>query len=323
MNASRLATLISIAVGSTALFGTVARADPDPAYTFAKPPDAKDVKAAQALKAPEWTATAEAGAVITTGNSENTNLTGGIKVSRRTGDNKLEIAGAAAYAEASTSFATDLNGNGTIGPNEISTKKSVTAEALEGKLRYDRFLTDANSLYIAAIARRDLPAGKRFVASLQAGYSRQLYKTAKHEVVGELGYDFSYEQLVGTIDPTTMQETDNTLSIHSARAFLGYKGAVSDTTTVDASFEYLGNINTLDTVYGTKSGFFDDSRINASAGVTAKVGKDLSLNITYAIKFDNVPAPLAIAGVTFDPGYIPSNIKLDTIMKASLIYSFF
>ena len=57
--------------------------------------------------------------------------------------------------------------------------------------------------------------------------------------------------------------------------------------------------------------------------MTAKVGKDLSLNITYAIKFDNVPAPLAIAGVTFDPGYIPSNIKLDTIMKASLIYSFF
>ena len=120
-----------------------------------------------------------------------------------------------------------------------------------------------------------------------------------------------------------MIETDNTLSIHSARAFIGYKAAISDTTTVDASCEYLGNINTLDTVYGTKAGFFDDSRVNAAVGLTAKVGEDLSLTITYAVKFDNVPAPLAIAGVTFDPGYIPPNDKFDTIMKAALIYSFF
>src|SRR5690242_21471662 len=71
-----------------------------------------------------------------------------------------------------------MNGNGMIdNPGEIVTAESVTTEMLQGRLRYDRFLTGYNSVYIAALASRDTPAGKKLAAGGQVGYSRRLYKS--------------------------------------------------------------------------------------------------------------------------------------------------
>ena len=76
---------------------------------------------------------------------------------------------------------------------EITSQTTVTAETLAGRLRYDRFLTEHNSLFVAALASRDVPAGKDAVLGAQLGYSRQLYKTETAEAVAEFGYDYSHE----------------------------------------------------------------------------------------------------------------------------------
>src|SRR5438067_2000069 len=80
----------------------------DPKFQFAKAETVKDVTA------PEWHAAAEAGAVFTSGNSNTTTMTGGVKAERKSGDNKLAFEATGAYVKTAVRVIDDLNGNGMI-----------------------------------------------------------------------------------------------------------------------------------------------------------------------------------------------------------------
>jgi len=280
----------------------------DPKFVYAKKADEmKDIKP----DVVEWKATAEAGAVFTTGNSENTNVTAGIKASRKEGNNKLALEASAAYAKSSVRGGVDMNGNGTIDDQtEIVTVETLTAETLASKGRYDRFLTDSNSLFVAAFANRDIPAGKLSVLGGQAGYSRQLYKTKTAETVGEFGYDFSREHLVG----------GTALQIHSARLFVGHHATLTEGTVVDASVELLTNLNSLNLPTHQDGSAFQDTRVNAKLAISAKIGANLAFQASLEAHYDHRPAPLNIKMLA--PGFVPAAEPLDTIMKAQLIYTF-
>jgi hypothetical protein len=281
------------------LHAVTAAAQPNPAFTYRKEDDVKEVDDV------EWTAGAELGLVLTTGNSETTTVTGSGKLGRRVEKNKLEITASVAYARATTRGANDLDGNGTIGPTEIVGETKITAETFEGKLRYDRYLDDRNSLYLAGLARRDRPAGKELVAGGQVGYSRVLKKTETAEAVAEAGYDLSYENVIAPGDG---------VFIHSARLFAGFKGKASDDNAYEVSLEYLTNVAGVDTPTG-HVGIAGDNRVNGHAQWTSKVGADLSLAFTFDLHFDGAPSPLAISGVTFDPGFVPEASKFDSLFK--------
>lgn len=291
------------AVGGMLLTGSAFAQDPT--FQFGKAEEVKDVKGV------EWNASAEFGLVFTTGNSETTTITGGANAARKEGDNKFSAELSGAFARAGVRQLDDGNGNGLIDDeSEITTVSTTSSRNLTGKLRYDRFLTEHNSLFVAAVASTDEPAGKELVIGGQLGYSRQLYKTEKHELVGEGGVDYAREQLISG-DP---------LSIISARLFLGYKGTLSATTNAEASAEALMNLNELDTPTGTAS-LGQDTRVNGKLGITSKLSASLSINTGLELKYDNKPAPLKISNLA--SGFVPESSKLDTIMKASLIYSFF
>ncbi|MGE5187233.1 MAG: DUF481 domain-containing protein, partial [Acidobacteriota bacterium] len=259
----------------------------------------------------EWHATAEAGAVFTTGNSETTTATGGIRASRKEGDNKLSLEGTAAYAKSSVFVLQDLNGNGTIDDaSEIKTAELITAETLYGKLRYDRFLTDANSLYVAALGSRDVPAGKLAVYGGQLGYSRQLYKSDQSLTLAEIGYDFSHEHLAA----------GSPVSIHSARAFLGHHAVMTEGTVLDASGEVLTNLNHLTLPTHQDGSALEDTRVNIRVAISAKIGRNLAVQTSFEAHYDHRPGPLAIKPLAMD--FVPAAEPLDTIMKAQLIYTF-
>ncbi|MBA3541046.1 MAG: DUF481 domain-containing protein [Deltaproteobacteria bacterium] len=284
----------------------------DPKFVYGKVEEVKDVKRV------EWKAAIEAGIVFTTGNSETTTATGGLKASRKSGNNKLTIEGGVTYARSGQRVIDDKNGNGTIdNASEIQTVQSVTAENLTSKLRYDRFLTTFNSLFVAGLASRDIPAGKAIVLGAQLGYSRQLHKSKTSELVGEFGYDYSHEDLVSA----------PSFSIHSARVFLGLKAVMTEGTDFDASLEALTNLNDEALTTTDSSGMvvdggpLKDTRVNLHIGVNAKIGKNLAFQTTLDAKFDNRPAPLGVKNLAM--GYVPEATSIDTIMKASLIYSFF
>ncbi len=281
----------------------------DPKFEFVKPDAAKPEKPEAVV---EWKATAEAGAVFTTGNAETTTQTGGFKASRKDGRNRLSLEASMTRARSGLRVIDDINGNGTIDSTaEITTVSTTTAETYMGKGRYDRFLTDNNSLFAALLVSRDVPAGKDLVLGGQLGYMRQLYKTAQTEVVGEFGYDFSREDLaVG--DP---------VDIHSLRAFAGFKNAASEGIDLDASLEALSNLNELTLPTGADGGAFMDTRVNGHLGISAKLSKNLAVQTAIDVKYDNRPGPLAIKNLAM--GFVPEAVNLDMIMKASLIYTLF
>jgi putative salt-induced outer membrane protein YdiY len=276
-------------------------------FTYGNPDDVKEVKEV------DWTATAEGGLLFTTGNARTTTVTAAAKSTRLSGKDKLAAELGLAYAR-STVLVPEDDGDGVIeNQGEIGDKTSTTANTWKGIVRYDRFLTAMDSLYIAALASADRPAGKSLVAGGQVGYSRTLVKKDVATVVTEVGYDFSYE------DPVT----GDGVAIHSARAFAGYKGTINERSAVEASLEVLSNLNTLDTV-PEEAGFAEDTRVSSMASINSKITEDISLSVSIGAKYDNHPSPLPpFAGFTFAPGFVPVAEKLDTITKATLIISLF
>jgi hypothetical protein len=273
-------------------------------FEFAKSDEVEKVKEV------EWTAAAELGLVFTTGNSDTTTVIAGARGTRKTGRNKLSIEGSLTYARSSVLVLED-NGDGVLDEADIRRVSTTTAETLAGKLRYDRFLTKHNSVFIAALAARDVPAGKESVLGGQIGYSRQVHKKEKSEVVIELGYDFAREN-------TTVGDP---VSIHSARGFVGLKAILTEGTTVDASGELLSNLLSVDLPTGRDGGPGQDTRLNLKAAISAKIGKNLAVQTAIEAKYDHRPAPLALP-MPLDDGRIAEASSLDTIMKASLIYNF-
>ena len=275
-------------------------------FEYGKYDDVKDVKKV------EWKATAEAGVIFTSGNSESTTANGGLKASRKTGKNKITLEGSGTYGKSGLWILFDRNGNGTIDDNtELITAETITAETLAAKLRYDRFLTELNSLFIAALAGRDTPAGKELVLGAQVGYSRSLYKSKTALTLGEFGYDFARE------DPIAPGPA---LSIHSFRAFIGHKATMTEGTDLDASFELLSNLNPLDLPTGADGGPFQDTRVNAKIAISAKIGANLAFQTSLEVKYDRRPGLLPVKNLAM--GFTPEASSLDTIMKAAFIYTF-
>src|SRR5262249_55448738 len=115
-----------------------ARAE-DPKFQFGKTEEVKQV---------EYKASAKAGLLATTGNSQAATITFGTTLSRKDKDNRFIIEGGLAYARASLRTGFDRNGNGTLEPDEITREDRTTTNAWFAKGRYDRFLTELNALYV-------------------------------------------------------------------------------------------------------------------------------------------------------------------------------
>ncbi len=286
-----------------------ARAADPPKFEFGKREEVKQVT---------WLASANLGLIWTTGNSSTVTLSGGANVSRNDGKNKIALEVNGAYSRASIRQAIDLNGNGTIEPNEVSSVGKITAETWLVKARYDRFFTENNAGYVAAFAGGDVPAGKDLVAGGQAGYARHLYQTKTQDLAAELGYDFSF------VDYAAADANPSQVSIHSMRAFVGYQNAVTDNTQFAISLEALFNLNPLDTPTG-HAGPFEDVRLLGKASLTTKLWKTIAFRFSFTAKFDNQPAPLPPLGpanLPYAPGFVPAADKLDTITEAALIVNF-
>lgn len=283
----------------------VANAD-DPKFKYGKSKDVKDVKGV------EWKASAQAGMIVTSGNARTTTIAGSAKTSRKTADNKFQFELNGAFARSAVLVSADANGDGLIGSeNEITRSTATSAEAWAAKARYDRFLTASNSLYVAGIVSADQPAGKELVGGGQLGYSRLIYKDKKHTLLGEVGYDFSFEDLA----------VGDGVSIHSGRVFLGYEGKLTKDTGLASSLEVLANVNELDQA-GRIVDPLEDTRVNAAVNLTTKLFKNISFRFGVTAKYDNAPAPRPALDLPYAPGFVSFAEELDTRTEATLIINF-
>jgi hypothetical protein len=285
----------------------------------------------------EWKVQSKGGLLLTSGNSQATNVTFGVNGSRKEGNNKLSLEGGMAYGRSKNLYAhtaRDQGANNAADIEYLDRKTVVSTNNWAAKGRYDRFLSENNTAYASTQWAGDKIAGKSLFGGGQIGYSRQLWKDDLNTVVVEVGYDFSYERYVQqpgkTVDPIT---------IHSARILVGDVLSLTETTGLTASVETLLNLNketkAIDAGDGkTGVSALSDTRVNAKVGITTNLWKKLSLGLSFAMKYDQNPAPRPVPAssdalpgetVSYPKTYVSWAFadKYDTLTEATLIYTFF
>jgi large conductance mechanosensitive channel len=288
----------------------------------------KAAAAAAAANAVEWKAQSKGGFLLTSGNSQTTNATFGVNASRKQGNNKLTLEGVYAYGKSSNLIAqkTAPDPANPAAPPAITgydRQNVVSTNNWMAKGRYDRFLTENNSLYASGQGAGDKVAGKMFFGGGQAGYSRQLFKDKMHLVVAELGYDFSY---------LVFETSDPSVAVHSARAFVGETLTLTQQTGMTAGVEGLFNLNKETKAKNVNTGDngvdpFKDTRVNAKIGISTNLYKSLSLGLGFTFKYTQNPAPRPLPDGLVYADNINASFKyadkVDTITEATLTYTFF
>jgi hypothetical protein len=306
------------------------KAEPAPPAPAAKPEAPPAAPPAPA--AVEWKVQSKGGFIMTSGNSQATNITVGLNGSRKEGNNKLELEAGMAYGRSK-----NLHANTTTDPATGSTvvdsldrQEVVSTNNWATKGRYDRFLSENNVAYVSSQWAADRIAGKTLFGGGQVGYSRQLRKDKWNLVLAEFGYDFSYERYVQQAG-----KTSDPVTIHSARVLVGETLSLSRETGLTASVEALLNLNHETKANNASDGSIGvdalhDTRINGKLGISTNLFKKLGIGFSFTLKYDQNPAPRPVpagapGGTTFPTTYVAWAFadKVDTLTEVTLLYSFF
>ncbi len=301
-NRTRRAVVAAIGLLSSLALPQVARADDAPVPTGAPPADAKAlVDAPKETDAPKFgnplditNVTMSAGGQLATGNSRLLALTMNGAFEKRFNGNGIGFS---------------LLGNYGQGAPAGETVR-VTAENIQGRLRYDRYLRDELSLFLINTGRHDRFQGLDFRYNLDPGVKYLFIREPATSLWAEAGYDFQYDVrrndarpvLDATGNPVldaNGQPTllDKTATDHSTRLFFGYKHGFNKEVTFSTGIEYLQSIVDM-TRY----------RLNFEALFAAKVSGGLALGLGVTARYDHLP--------------LPGKEHLDTATTISIIYAY-
>jgi hypothetical protein len=186
----------------------------------------------------------------------------------------------------------------------------LTAENLQGRLRYDRYLVDALALFLINTGRHDRFQGLDFRYNLDPGVKYLFFTAATSSLWAEAGYDLQYDIRRNAdrtvvdddgnpvLDPAgNVQILDKTATDHSTRLFVGLKHGFNKEVTISSGLEYLQSV-----VDSTRY------RVNYDLVFAANVGSGLAVGLGFGARFDHAP--------------LPGKEKLDTSTTVSLIYAF-
>jgi len=172
----------------------------------------------------------------------------------------------------------------------------TTATRFFGNLRYDRFITERNSIFVTVGAFNDKFAGYRLRLEANLGYSHLLVKTDRHNLTGEAGANYTFDWYATTpegVEPDPIRQ-----HFVGARLFLGYALKLSDNAGFSAGVEsLLGGTDNMDARF--------DGRLNANLGLNAAITKAIALKLGFQLAYDFVPPE----------GFKP----LDTITSLSIV----
>ena len=225
-----------------------------------------------------------AGGLSASGNSTSTAMTGAGMLRLRRADNQYSANFAANYARAAAS-------------KDEPTETSVSN--IQGRVRYDRYLSDTVSLFVAETGRRDRFQGLTLRLNFDPGVAYYFFDYENHRLVGELGYDFQYDvRRDETIAESAAQgiNVDKTEVEHSGRAFVGYENKLNQAVSFVTGLEYIQSILEA-----------ERWRLNWDLGVTSSIAESFSLAATFSLRYDNSPLP----GIE----------KTDTTTALSLVYT--
>lgn len=217
---------------------------------------------------PETHVTGELGGAFATGNSNYYTVNGLLNASHQFDKNKFTF-GAGVNVGGARALV-DTDGDGVA--ETLQDEYTENVRRVFGEARYDRFLSDKDSLYALAGAFHDKFAGYDLRSHEQVGYSRLLVKTEPTELKAELGFDVAQENYYGNeLDPDYQ-------NILAARVLLGLNHKFNDKVSFGDTFELYENV--ID---------FEDVRILNTAALTSTLSGKFSIKVSHALIFDNVP----------------------------------
>ena len=267
------------------------------------PPDAKTLVEAP-KKGPEapkiekpldgTTAAVSAGGVLTTGNSRLLAVSGNGLFETRYDNNAVGVAAVGNYGQGATA----------------GKAIQVSAENIQGKIRYDRYLIEQASLFLINTGRHDRFQGLTFRYNLDPGFKYVFVNHTSTSFWGEIGYDLQHdirrEDGRAVLDANMMPTfeangqpilLDKTQTDHSSRLFAGLKHAFNKEVTFATGVEYLQSF-----VDSTRN------RINFDALIAANIGAGFAFGFGFSARYDHDP--------------LPGKEKLDTSSTVSLIFAF-
>jgi len=226
----------------------------------------------------------QAGGLSAAGNSRSLALTSVANLRVRRSLNEVSVAAAANF------------GRSAAAPNE---KMKTSVENYQGKLRYDRFVSERFALFVAQSGRKDRFQGLDLRLNLDPGVAYYLLDEPKHQLWAELGYDLQFDIIrdESIVDAflANGEIINKTNTRHSARVFAGYRNTLSETLAFTTGVEYLQGI--------PETKFW---RLNWDAGINTSISTAFSLATTFSLKYDHQP----LSGIK----------STDTITALNLVY---
>lgn len=229
------------------------------------------------------------GGTLTSGNAESLVINGGITATHHWLRNELGLAAAVNEGVG----AVDTNADGYLADAERCFGVgpcAKTAERLTADVRYDRFLSTRDSLYVLVGALHDPFVGFAHREHGQIGYAYTLLDTEADRLKAELGADLANEQYVAGVAPAWT---------HLLAAQLG----VQYTHTFNDAVAFGDALTAYEPVLTQPEGgdfapHLTDLRLTNEASITARAGESLSIRLTDTLAWRNEPiaAPEGVAG---------------------------
>lgn len=208
----------------------------------------------------------QAGGLSASGNSRSLALTSLATVRARRGANEFSAAAAANYGRSAS---------------KPSDPIQTTIENYQGKLRYDRFVSDPLAAFASLSGRRDRFQGLDLRLNLDPGLAYYFVQNPKHQLWGEAGYDLQFDIRRDSAIATALaggERLGKSKTRHSARLFAGYSNNLNEAVQFNTGVEYLQGLP--DTQFW---------RFNWDVGLTAAIATKFSLATTFSLRYDNQP----------------------------------
>lgn len=233
-----------------------------------------DVKEASELKL-------SAGGLLASGNSRSMALTGAGQLRLRRMANEYSASVAGNYGRSAATPEDDMQ---------------TSVENLQGRVRYDRFLSDHWSLFVAQSARKDRFQGLDLRLNFDPGVAYYVFDVEKHRLWAELGYDFQHDIRTNAALLAATTPIERTESRHSVRGFAGYENNINEALRFTTGVEYIQSVQET-----------ENWRLNWDVGLTSAISNAFSLSTTFSLRYDNNP----LEGVR----------ETDTLTALNLVYT--
>lgn len=276
-------------------------------FAHAEEPKFEVPKAVEAAPAPETRLTANIGGNFTTGNSESVSINGGFDAMHHWKRNQVGAVGGVSVGFG----AIDENADGFLAGSErclgVADKECAsTAERYGVDVRYDRFLSKRDSLYVLVGAFHDPFAGFELRSHAQVGYARLLVNRQTTHLSLELGIDGANEDYVEGVVPASTR-------LVAAQAALKFDHAFNE------SVGFTNTLTAYEPVLTQPDGsdfapHFTDLRINNTATISAKMTDKLSISVSDTLAWRNEP-------VSAPTGVGESRANLDNTLSIALVAS--